>query len=163
VLILRNYYEKDHDCLQRLANNQNVSKYLTDTFPFPYTRHDAEWWISTGCKNGINKVIEWDGEFVGAVGASVQNDERRFSAVVGYWLGEPYWGKGIAYRALNLFTDEMFNTTEVVRLFAGVFSPNTASIRVLEKSGYQLEAILKKAVYKNGDFIDEYVYAKLKS
>lgn len=163
MLILREYNQYDLDCLQKLANNKNVVKYLTDTFPHPYTKQDAKWWISTGYKTGINRVIELDGDFVGSIGISFKNNEHRYSAVVGYWLGEQYWGKGIAHKALNILTEEIFSNTEIIRLYAEVYSPNLASMRVLEKSGYVLEAILKKSVFKNGEFYNEHIYVKIKS
>jgi RimJ/RimL family protein N-acetyltransferase len=160
MMELRDFIENDKSCLQKLANNKNVAKYLTDTFPSPYTNQDAEWWISVGCKNGINKVIELNGSFVGSVGASFGKNERRYSAVVGYWLGEQYWGQGIASKALNLLTEDIFSNTEIVRLSAWVFSPNLASMRVLEKSGFKLEGILNNSIYKNGEFYNEHIYAR---
>src|SRR5690606_11757080 len=126
------------------------------------TRDDAMWWLNEGCKNGITLAIEHEGKFAGGIGAIPNQHEKRFSAAVGYWLGEPFWGKGIATQALKLFTEELFATTPLVRLYAGVYTPNTASMRVLEKAGYHREAILAKAAFKNGVFYDEYVFAKVK-
>ena len=111
---------------------------------------------------GITKVIEYNGEFVGSVGAIPGINERRYSATVGYWLGEPFWGLGIASRALTILTSEIFTTTDYTRLYAGVFSPNKASMRVLEKSGYDFEGVCKNAIFKNGQFYDEHIYARLK-
>ncbi len=162
MINLREYKEDDIDDLLRLANNAKVAEYLTDTFPHPYSKQDALWWIQEGCKTGVTKVIEYNGEFVGSVGAIPGVNEMRYSAVVGYWLGEPYWGKGIAYKALDILSNEIFNTTNIQRLHAGVYSPNKPSMRVLEKSGYDFEAVLKNSIYKNNQFYDEHIYAKLK-
>lgn len=96
MIILGDYEQCDLHNLCRLANNPRVSKYMTTTFPYPYTEEDATWWISTGCKEGIIKVIEYNGEFVGSVGAHPRSAERRRSAAIGYWIGEPFWGRGIA-------------------------------------------------------------------
>lgn len=162
MIKLRDFTENDLEALLKQANNPNVARYLTERFPSPYTKADAKQWISTGCKDGITKVIEYQNNFAGSVGATPLKGEHRFSASVGYWLGEEYWGKGIASKALNIFTDEMFLSTEIVRLHAKVYSPNTASMKVLEKSGYLKEAILRQYVFKNGEFYDGYIYAKIK-
>jgi len=163
MIKLRDYQASDLDNLLTLANNKNVARYLTDTFPHPYTKKDALWWLSTGCKTGLTKVIEYNDKYVGSVGAIPKTNEQRFTAAVGYWLGEEYWGKGIAHQALNLLVEEVFQNTEIIRLYAGVYSPNVTSMRVLEKSGFINEAILRKSVFKNGEFYDEHIYSKIKS
>lgn len=89
--------------------------------------------------------------------------EHIYTAQIGYWLGESYWGKGIATKALSAMTGEAFSVKHILRLEAPVFSPNKASMRVLEKCGYQLEGIKVKVVYKNNTFMDEYIYAKINS
>ncbi len=163
MIKLRNFAGSDSEALLEQANNLNVTKYLTDTFPSPYTLKDAEWWLSTGCKNGFNKVIEYKNKFAGSIGAIPLVNEKRFSASIGYWLGEEYWGKGIASKALDILTEEIFSNTDIIRLYAGVYSPNVASRKVLEKSGYVQEAILAKSIFKNGKFYDEYIYSKIKT
>ncbi len=163
MIKLRNFVESDLEALLEQANNFNVTKYLTDTFPSPYTKKDGEWWLSTGSKIGYTKVIEYKNNFVGSVGATPLVNEKRFSACVGYWLGEGYWSKGIASKALKILTDDIFSNTEIIRLYASVYSPNIASIKVLEKSDYVQEAILRKSIFKNGEFYDEFIYSKIKS
>ena len=66
-----------------------------------------------------------------------------FSAEIGYWLGEAYWGRGIVTEALVLVTRARVRTANLLRLFALPFADNVGSIRVLEKAGYVREAILQ--------------------
>ncbi len=162
MVVLREFDQSDAPKLVELANNLNVARYLVDTFPHPYTDEDAKWWVSTGSKSGITKVIQYNGEFVGSVGAMPDINERRFSASIGYWVGQPFWGKGIASQALSILTNEVFATTDIIRISASVYHPNRASMRVLEKSGYVREAVLKAAVFKNDEFYDEHVFVKFK-
>ena len=87
-----------------------------------------------------------------------QVDVYRKSAEIGYWIGEPYWGKGIATEAAKLITAYGFEQLELLKIFSAVFDFNKASQRVLEKAGYKLEAIIEKAICKNHKLCDEYRY-----
>jgi ribosomal-protein-alanine N-acetyltransferase len=162
---LRDYQESDAKHLVMLANNENVSRYLIYTFPYPYTQKDADWWISTGAKeNGaINKVIEYHGEFAGGIGIMPQTGWRSHVAEIGYWLGEPYWGQGIATEALRQMTNHAFEELKFKKLFGPVLEPNHASMRVLEKNDYQLEGVLKQEVVKHDQYFDLFHYARYHS
>lgn len=161
-MTLRDYTPADIEALVTLANNKNVSRYLIYTFPYPYTRRDAESWISEGAHAGgaITKVILLDGQFVGSVGIAPQSGWRSHGAEIGYWVGEPYWGQGIATVALRLMTEQAVTLHACKKLTAPILSPNQASRRVAEKCGYQLEGILKAEVSKEGAFYDVHSYAK---
>ena len=163
MISLREYKQSDIDRLVELANNAAVVEFLTDAFPHPYSREDAVWWINTGSKNGISRIVELDGEFVGAVGAEAGVGEKRKQFQIGYWLGEPYWGRGIATEALRVFAEYLFANYDVARLEAWVYSSNPASMRVLQKANFIEEAVLKKALYKNGEFYNEHVFSRLRS
>ncbi len=162
TLALRRYRESDIERLATLANNENVSRYLVDTFPYPYTKADADWWITTGAhENGmVTKVIEWNGEFVGSVGISPQSGWRKHVAEIGYWLGEAYWNQGIATAAIRQMSTIAFEEFGFDKLFAPVLAPNRASMKVLEKNGYLLEGILRGEVVKNDRVFDIHYYAK---
>jgi ribosomal-protein-alanine N-acetyltransferase len=84
------------------------------------------------------------------------------TGIIGYWLAEPFWGKGIMPSVVELVTRYAFTHLDIIRLQAGVFSKNLASMRVLEKAGYQKEGISRNAIIKNGEVMDEHVYAILK-
>lgn len=162
MITLRDYESWDADRLVELANNENVSRYLIYTFPYPYTKEDAEWWIETGAhQNGaVTKVIQFEHTFVGSVGITPQTGWRSHLAEIGYWLGERFWGRGIATEALRQMTERTFSESPFDKLFAPVLAPNAASMRVLEKNSYELEGILKKEVEKDGCRFDVHHYAK---
>ena len=164
MVTLRDYVATDAERLVELANNPRVTQYLIYTFPYPYTRQDAELWIAHGSKvNGaVTKVIESHGVFVGSIAIAPQDGWKNHSAEIGYWLGETYWGQGIATTALAQMNALAFSNTHCTKLFAPVLGPNTASMRVLEKCGYVLEGIFKNDVCKNGQFFDGHYFAKHK-
>lgn len=156
MIKLRDYKKEDIDQLVQLANNKNVSRYLIDTFPFPYTKEDAIWWIETGHKeNGaVTKVIEFNNELVGSIGITPQTGWRSHIAEIGYWLGENYWGQSIASAALKEMIQQVFAEKQFNKLIAPVLEPNKVSMRVLEKNGFKLEGILQQEVQKDGQYYD---------
>jgi [ribosomal protein S5]-alanine N-acetyltransferase len=163
MIELREFIASDADALVELASNKNVSRYLSSDFPFPYTADDAQWWIGTGSKEGIQRAILLNGQLVGSVGATPGIGEREKQALVGYWLGEPYWGRGIAVNALRILVSDVFENTKIVRVCAWVYQPNNRSSRVLEKAGFEHEATLAKSLYKHDKIYDELIYSKINS
>lgn len=87
----------------------------------------------------------------------------RKNAELGYWLGEKYWGNGILTRAIPQVLAFAFKTYDLSRVFARPFGTNVASQRVLEKTGFTLEAKLEKTIFKNGEYLDELIYAQRKN
>lgn len=162
MIALRKYSKKDADRLVDLANHKSVSQYLTDTFPYPYTQEDAEWWISTGSMNdgAITRVIEYEGVMVGSIGLTPQIGWRNHVVEIGYWIGEAYWGNGIASNALQEMTDTAFSELGYQKIIAPVLAPNKASMRVLEKQDYELEGVLKNDVHKEGKYFDIHHFAR---
>jgi len=164
ICILRPWREDDIERLAELANDVDVSRYMADRFPHPYTVEEARLWI--GVHRGIsptnNFAIEVDGKVAGGIGMDPLEGERRITAVFGYWLGRAYWGRGIATAACAAFTDYAMNERGFVRLEAAVYAPNVASMRVLEKCGYTCEGTMRKAIVKRGELLDAYLYAKIK-
>jgi RimJ/RimL family protein N-acetyltransferase len=161
---IRSYEYSDQESLVKYANNYNISKLLRDQFPFPYTKTVAETWLIHACNQEIetNFVIANEKELIGAIGINLQDDVNRFSAEIGYWLGEPFWGNGITTEALKIFTEFAFKNFSLNRIYANVFEGNDVSERVLVKAGYRKEATLTKAVFKEAKFLDQYIYAVLK-
>ncbi len=163
-IALREFRDSDSFKLATLCNNNKIHDNLRDLIPFPYLEQDAKYFINL-CRNEnpkTNLAIEFNGEFAGVIGLGLQTDVYKLSAEIGYWLGEPFWGKGIATRAVRLMLDYGFSTLGVVRIYSSVFDYNKPSQRVLEKAGFELEGIFRKAVFKNAKIYDEYRYAKLK-
>ncbi len=165
-LTLRPFKDGDEASLVANANNIKIFNNVKDTFPHPYTFDDALWWINANKLSenlGMCFAIDINGEVVGAIGIIIGSDIQRLTSEIGYWLGENYWGKGIATEALKQMTDYVFqNFPDLVRIWAGVFEHNKSSMNVLEKAGYKFEGIRKKGAVKNGMVIDKYIYVKFR-
>lgn len=155
----------DIDRLAELANNRKISINLTDGFPFPYTADDAKKFIMNLLNQNPTTTfgIEYEGEYVGNIGLVKGTDVYRKSANIGYFIGEPYWNKGIVSKAINLITDYGFDKLDIIRIHTGVFDYNLPSQRVLEKCGFTKEGTFRKSVIKNGKIYDEIRYSKLKN
>ncbi|MEO9482807.1 MAG: GNAT family protein [Ekhidna sp.] len=162
---LRALQSDDAETVASLINNRKVLDNLRDYIPYPYSKKDAEEFILFSTKQDptVTFAILSHDEICGVIAIIPQSDIHRMSAEVGYWIGEPYWGNGIATQALSLITEYAFSQLDVIRLYAIVFSPNDTSKRVLEKCGYKKEGIGKKAIIKNNQILDEHRYAILKS
>jgi RimJ/RimL family protein N-acetyltransferase len=161
---LRRWRAKDIGSLVQHANNMNVSRYLRERFPYPYTRRDARAFLAGAAGAGSEDTklaIDVDGEAVGGIGVIVGTDIERFSAEVGYWLGEAFWGRGIATEALNLFSQNVFERLNLLRLFAVASVANVGSARVLEKAGYQQEGVMRSAAVKFGVPNDQLLFARI--
>jgi ribosomal-protein-alanine N-acetyltransferase len=159
-IMLREFRDSDIEELAELCNNKKVWDNLRDYIPFPYTENDAKEFINF-CKNESPQqtfAIEFNEKFVGCIGLVKQPDIYKLTAEIGYWIGEPYWGKGIATKAVRLITDYGFNKLELVRIYTGVVDYNKASQRVLEKSGFIMDCIFEKSIFKNNQIYDEYRY-----
>jgi [ribosomal protein S5]-alanine N-acetyltransferase len=159
---VRSWKWKDRDSIVHHANNRNVWINLRDRFPHPYTLLDARNWLESviDIRPETNFAIaNVNDEAVGGIGFILQQDVGRRSAEVGYWLGEEYWGRGLATQAVKVITEYAFVHHDICRLYAHVFEWNVASTRVLEKAGYLLEGRLKKSVIKDGKTIDQLMYA----
>lgn len=163
-IILRALADADKKALATLANNKKVWDNVRDILPHPYSEKDAEWFIDFLKKEDprMTFAIEFNGEFCGMIGLTPQPDVYKKTAEIGYWIGEPFWGKGIATRALKLLTEYGLNQLDFIRIHTGVFEYNTASMRVLEKNGYEKEGIFKKSVFKNGKIWDEHRFSRVK-
>ena len=158
---LRPFKDSDLSSLVKYANNYNIAKYLTNQFPHPYTDEDGQKFISSVSNNKPVNVfaIEVNGEAAGAISIFPQSDIHEKNAEMGYWLAEPFWGNGIMTRTIGEMVEYGFKTFDITRIFARPFSTNPASHRVLEKAGFACEARLKDALYKNGEYMDELIYA----
>jgi len=161
-LILRPLYREDAPALSALANNKKIWDRVRDYFPFPYTETDAREFIATTQESDppLSLALEHGGEFCGVIGLMPQSDVNRKSAEIGYWIGEPFWNKGLATEAVRQMCDYGFGLG-FARLQAAVFEYNGASMRVLEKNGFVREGIFRQAVYKNGRLWDEHWFGKL--
>lgn len=160
---LRPWRGGDAASLVKHGNNINIAKQLRDRFPHPYTTRDAQDFlrIITTTTPQTSLAIEVDGEAAGGLGYVPGHDVERYSAEVGYWLGEACWGRGIVSEALTIFTTYAFTELRLLRLFALPFANNVGSIRVLEKAGFEREGILRSSSVKYGKPRDQAIYAKV--
>jgi len=151
----------DAPSIARYADNRKVWINLKDAFPHPYTQADARTFIRQARRDRSQKhfAIVIDGAVCGGIGYFVKQDVFRRTAVIGYWLGEPFWGRGVMTEAVRALTLWIFEHRAVCRIEAGVFGWNQASMRVLEKAGFRLEGIQRRAVSKAGRIVDRHVYA----
>lgn len=162
---LRVWTPEDIPSLTFHINNINIWNNTRDGLPHPYTEEDAENFIKMNMEHegpAENFAIDIDGKAVGGVGFVMGSDVERISAEIGYWLGEQYWGRAIMTSAVQEAVKYAFETLPVMRIYAGVFEYNIPSMKVLEKAGFKKEAILRKAVIKNGKILDFHYYALLK-
>jgi len=162
--IIRDWGKDDAPAIAQYANNRNIAMWLRDRFPFPYTVYDAEGFLAAVSRQDprLSFAVATRGEAIGGIGLDMGSDVYRFTAELGYWLGEPFWGKGIMSGAIVRFTAWAFEHLELYRIYANVFASNAASARVLEKAGYEFEGRLRASVFKNGRILDQLLYAKIK-
>jgi RimJ/RimL family protein N-acetyltransferase len=161
LCVLRPWQRADAASLVYHANNINVAQHLRDRFPHPYTMGHATAFLSQASHADppASIAIEVEGAAAGGIGYVRGTDVERFSAEVGYWLGEDHWGRGIATEALSMFTRHLFSDVRLLRLFALPLAENTGSIRVLEKAGYTCEGLLRASCVKYGLRRDQWMYA----
>ena len=161
---LRPWAAHDKPALLLNANNRKVWRSLTDTFPHPYTEADADFWIAFAAQAApsIHLAIEVDGIAAGGIGIIAGQGITRHTGLLGYWLGEAYWGRGIATAAGSAMCDYAFSGSLFERLEAQVFAWNPASMRVLEKLGFVREGVHRRSVFKDGEFTDGVMYARIK-
>jgi len=159
--VLRSWEPGDAESLARHADSREIWHNLRDGFPHPYHLEDAVAFIGR-CREAepqTNFAIDVEGQAVGAIGLILGVDVQRISAEVGYWLGKEYWGKGIMTQALTAFRDYAIEHHSLTRLHARTYDWNPGSARVLEKSGFECEGRLRRSALKDGQILDQLLYA----
>jgi ribosomal-protein-alanine N-acetyltransferase len=119
-----------------------------------------------GCSAGKTKtrlstfaIADENDEIIGGIGLEFREDVYRKTPLMGYWLAEHYWGKGIMPQAVKLVCNYAFEKLDVICILAYVLSKNPASMRVMEKAGFLKHGIIPQSVIKNGEVLDEHVYS----
>jgi RimJ/RimL family protein N-acetyltransferase len=165
AILIRQWNEEDLANLVLYANNVHIWNNLRNYFPHPYTEADGIAWLEKNAtaEPRLNFAIDQDGQAIGGIGIMLNSDVYAMSAEIGYWIAEPYWNMGIATEAIRQMTEYVFYYFDIVRLYAEVFENNKASMRALEKNGFYLEGVRRKAVLKNGILMDDYIWVKLRS
>lgn len=161
-IVIRSWRESDLAALVQHANNPNVSRYVRDGFPCPYTDDHGRFFLSRAIGSKDTFAIELGGEAVGCVTvfpADAVNESH--TTKIGYWLGEAHWNKGVMHSVVRVFCEHLFDTRQEVLLLIGEHKgPNIGSGRVLEKAGFRKEAVLRNGLVKNGQLMDRVTYTK---
>ena len=161
--ILRKWRLSDATDLAAALNNEKVLNNLRDGLPFPYTEQDARDYISAMLSAEENSTFAYaitiDDRAVGSIGAFRQSNIHRQTAELGYYLAEEYWGRGIMTEAIRQLCGIVFDTTDILRIYAEPFAYNTGSRRALEKAGFSYEGTMKNNAVKNGKVLDMALYS----
>jgi [ribosomal protein S5]-alanine N-acetyltransferase len=164
-IILRPWSIDDAAQLAEIANNKNIADNVRDLFPFPYSLKDARKWIRSILPLNSpprNFAVLDNNVIVGNIGILIKEDVYRKNIEIGYFIGEKYWGQGIAVKAIKAVTSYAFSNFDIVRVYAETYADNQRSRRALEKAGLKLEAILRNSIIKNGIIKDSCIYSILK-
>lgn len=161
IITLRPWLPTDLESLVHFANNEKIARNLTNRFSYPYTHEHGETFLALASNRNPPTILAIDHreQAIGGIGLHPQEDIFFLNAELGYWLAEPYWGKGIATHSVKLMVEYAWQNFKIERIFARPFGSNTASQRVLEKAGFKLEARFENTLFKNGVYEDELVYA----
>ena len=161
-LRLRAFTLADVPALVALAGNYDVAK-NTLNIPHPYAEEDARRWVQLTQENyqqqtGYAFALELlsNGEFIGGIGLTI---ERRFDrAEAGYWLGQSYWGQGLASEALAAVLRFGFDKLGLNKIYATHIAENPASGRVMLKNGMVPEGVLAQHTKRDGRYHDLWQY-----
>lgn len=159
--MIRDWQTNDAESVARYANNREIWINLRDIFPYPYTIENAEAFLSIVMEDDPKTVFAIANavEAIGSIGLMVGKDVHRFTAELGYWLAEPFWGKGIMTEAVERITEYAFKSFGLKRVYAEPYATNRASVRVLEKAGFKYEGLLQSSAFKDGRLVDQLLYA----
>ena len=154
----------DISTIVQLANEPEISKYLRDAFPHPYTLSDGQSFYEWVQKQNPteNLPMHKGADQVGIIGAHPHPDIHRYTAELGYWIGKKYWNQGIVTKAIDLMLHYCFEELDFKRVQAITFDSNIPSMQVLEKNYFKKEGILRRIILKNGQFFDAHLYALLR-
>lgn len=156
ALVLRNWMIEDAPCMAKIVSNKKLQNNMLARLPFPFTDKDAENQIKSLQSNKGSffiLAITYDNNLIGSIGIRI---EKRHTAEIGFYLDEPYWGKGITTEAVRWMCGYAFENVGIKHLFAKTFTHNKASCRVLEKAGFQFAEMRKTT--KNGEELELSMY-----
>ncbi|MDE6625862.1 MAG: GNAT family N-acetyltransferase [Lachnospiraceae bacterium] len=163
---IREWRMTDAENLAKLLNNKKILDNLRDGLPYPYTVKDAEEFITAMLRADQDKTFAFaitvNDQAIGSIGVFRCENIHFRTAEMGYYIGEPYWGKGFGTSAVEQACSYIFQHTDIIRIFAEPFAYNTASCRVLEKAGFQFEGVLRSNAIKNSQILDMKMYSRIK-
>ena len=141
-LQLRPPRDGDAERLHALLANWSVIRWLSAP-PWPYTIvHACEWIAASKATSAdfIPTVILLDGELIGVITAIRKPQsaiQREAGYNLGYWIGEPFWGRGYMSEAARGFLKQVFATIPDDVIYSGAFKDNAASLRIQQKLGFE--------------------------
>lgn len=165
-LVLDAFTLADASAVHEYAGNIEVAR-MTANIPHPYPEGAAEAWIASHQQAFLDDrdlvfAIRFpDGKLAGAINLAIKRPHQQ--AELGYWIGQPFWGQGIATEAARCVIDHGFSCLGLERVYARHMGGNPASGRVMEKAGFMREGCLRRHFLKNGRFEDVLEYGILKS
>jgi len=156
----------DIPAVQRLAAAEEIARNTFVPHPYPpdgaeeFVQHAREGWRKDEAY--VFAIMEKASEeFAGCMGIHPEPAHHR--AVVGYWIGLPFWGRGLATAALRLIIQFGFETLQLNRIAAGHFPQNPASGRVMQKANMRYEGTLRGSLLHRDEYRDEIRYAILRA
>lgn len=174
-ITVRAYRSSDAEALAYHGNNRRIARNMLDTWPVPYTMEASRGWVAR-CLDESNWaptirasaessaripklprswVIALDDQPIGSCGLKLPGDVHGHVAVLGYWIGEEHWGKGIITEVVTALIEWTWKTyAHIMKIEAEVFGWNPASGRVLLKTGLREEARQRAKVCKFGEYCD---------
>ncbi|MFN8606412.1 MAG: GNAT family protein [Vulcanimicrobiota bacterium] len=164
----------DVDRLRELLDDEEVARHLKRV-PYPYSREAALDFVRVLSEQNLELppmtglgvagkscwAIHRDGQLAGMLGLTPGAGSEQGDFSLGYWLGRAYWGQGLASRAVSLACRWAFEEVGARRVSASVFAWNPASVRVLEKNGFQFEGCRRRAILRLGQVCDLLNYGLL--
>ncbi|HZK48347.1 MAG TPA: GNAT family protein [Thermoleophilia bacterium] len=161
---VRDVRVEDAPSIAAYADNPRVAANLRDVFPHPYRLEDAQGFLAHVMQQLPPTVfaIATEAEAVGVIGLTLGEDVHRFTAELGYWLGEPFWGRGVMTSAVRVVVAHGFRELGLLRIHADPYAGNVGSARVLEKAGFELEGRMRANVFKNGRVLDQLLYSTIR-
>ena len=165
---LSEFQSSDKPALIEHLNERQIYEH-TLQIPFPYTQDDARRWIAlVGAETEHNQqpvqfaIRNENEQLIGSCGFNDLQLGASHRGEIGYWLARPYWGQGIMTAVVRRACEHAFASWKLLRITAHVFDFNVASVRVLEKVGFEQEGVLRKHLQKDGRYLDAVVYGLLK-
>lgn len=164
---IRQWKIEDAADLATCLSNENIQSNLRDGLPYPYTESDAREYIEAMLNSDKNTTFAFaitvEEKVIGSIGVFRKENIHSRTAEVGYYIAEPFWGKGFGTGAVRQICSFIFNHTDIIRIFAEPFANNSASCRILEKSGFEYEGLLRSNAVKNGQVLDMKMYSLIKT
>ena len=164
-IVLRPWELSDASELALIADNKNIADNLRDGFPSPYSIKDARDWLNLIMPENHPPrlfAITFEKQVIGNFGIVTKTNIYRKNVEIGFFVSEKFWGKGIATKAIRATVSYAFETFDIVRIYAEVFSDNIASRKALEKAGLKIEATIRQNIIKNGIIKDSCIYSILR-